>query len=99
MNTTNARPCTTNARGRLLRQWLDKRQLIVWNAKGVKTCVWFTGGSTIDLTVSSGAAAAQVSGWEVLSDFESLSDHAYVAFSFGAPLSSGGQPPRLTEPA
>ena len=31
---------------------------------------------------------AWVSGWEVLSDFESLSDHAYLAFSFGAPRSS-----------
>ncbi|EEB10244.1 conserved hypothetical protein [Pediculus humanus corporis] len=44
-----------------------------------KTCVRFTSGFTIDLTVSSGAVAARVSGWEVLSDFKSLSDHAYVA--------------------
>ena len=46
--------------------------------------------STIDLTIASAAAAARVSGWEVLFNFESLSDHAYVAFSFGAPRSSEG---------
>ncbi|EEB17940.1 endonuclease/reverse transcriptase, putative [Pediculus humanus corporis] len=72
----------TNARGRLLRQWLDERHLIVWNAKEVKTCVRSTGGSTIDLTISSGSTAARVSDWEVISNFESLSNHAYVAFSF-----------------
>ena len=60
------------------------------NERGVRTCVRSTGGSTIDLRVSSGAAVARVFGWEVLSDFESLSDHAYVAFSFGAPRSSEG---------
>ena len=48
-----------------------------------------TGGSTIDLTISSDSATAWVSGWKVLSNFESLSDHAYVAFSFGEPRSSG----------
>ena len=47
-----------------------------------------TGGFTIDLTVSSHASAERISGWKVLSDFEFLSDHAYVAFSFGAPRSS-----------
>ena len=37
-------------------------------------------------------SAAWVSGWEVLSNFESLSDHVYLAFSFGAPRSSEGLP-------
>ena len=68
---------------------LDERQFIVCNKNREKTCVRSTSGFTIDLTVSSGAVAARVSGWEVLSDFKSLSDHAYVAFSFRAPRSSG----------
>ena len=48
--------------------------------------------SVIDPTVSSVAVAAWVSGWEVLSDFEYLSDHVYLAFSFKAPRSSAGLP-------
>ena len=67
------------------------------NNKEEKTCVRSTGGSTINFVVSDGAATARVSGWEVLSDFECLSDHAYVAFSFGAPqILGGGQFPRPT---
>ena len=81
-----------NARGRLLKEWFDSRHFAVRNQMGAETCPWATGESAIDLTVSSFAAAAWVSSWEVLSDFESLSDHAYLAFSFGAPRSSGGLP-------
>ena len=77
-------------RSRLLKEWFDSRHFAVRNKRGVKTYVRATGESAINLTVSFVAASAWVSGWAVLSDFQSLSDHVYLAFSFGAPRSSGG---------
>ena len=51
-----------NARARLLKEWFDSRHFVVRNKREAKTCVRATGESAIDLTVSSVAAAAWVSG-------------------------------------
>ena len=88
-----------NACGRLLKEWFDSRHFAVRNVRGAKTCVRAKGESAIDLTVFfSVTAAAWVSGWEVLSGFESLSNHAYLTFSFGAPRSSRGAASRSGSP-
>ncbi|XP_029155925.1 uncharacterized protein LOC114928759 [Nylanderia fulva] len=48
------------------------------------TCVRRQGESFVDLTWVTPSASRLVSGWRVLAEIETISDHRYVEFSVGA---------------
>ncbi|XP_041984091.1 uncharacterized protein LOC121736777 [Aricia agestis] len=89
----------TNARGRVVEDWLITTGLVVANRGAVSTCVRRQGESIVDLTLVSSSIARRVSDWQVLGNTETLSDHLYISFAVcthsveqGRPTPSGGGP-------
>ncbi|XP_041981665.1 uncharacterized protein LOC121735065 [Aricia agestis] len=70
----------TNARGRLMEEWLAATGLVLANRGATSTCVRRQGESIVDLTLVSPAIAQHVTEWRVLSRTETLSDHLYIRF-------------------
>lgn len=84
----NAWNCTwgsryTNQRGAILEDWASSLGLHLLNKGGENTCVRPQGSSIVDLTWATSSAAAMLLDWRVLLDVEHLSDHRYIAMSFG----------------
>lgn len=70
----------TNARERVLVDWLASRNLVILNVGTASTCVRWQGKSIVDITVASPDAARAVSNWRVDEERFSFSDHKYVRF-------------------
>ncbi|XP_076393336.1 uncharacterized protein LOC143265394 [Megachile rotundata] len=68
----------TDARGETLLDWAAGLELCLLNTGSVHTCVRHNGGSIVDLTFASAAAARRISGWWVAEEMETLSDHRYI---------------------
>ncbi|KAJ0177212.1 hypothetical protein K1T71_007221 [Dendrolimus kikuchii] len=80
MGDFNAKHCSwgnafTEPRGRTVEEWALQSGLTILNQGSVQTCVRARGGSVIDLSFATHAAARRVVGWRVLEEVESLSDH------------------------
>ncbi|XP_026320688.1 uncharacterized protein LOC113230814 [Hyposmocoma kahamanoa] len=58
--------------------WAAALGLVVLNRGHANTCVRRNGGSIVDITFATPSLAARVSGWQVLEDEETLSDHKYI---------------------
>jgi len=76
----------TNWRGSVVERWAAGLDLRIVNTGCVPTCVRHNGTSIIDLTWSSASICGMFSGWRILPDVVSLSDHRYIVFDFGEPL-------------
>lgn len=70
-----------NFKGTLLDNWAAEKDLRLVNVGAFPTCVNPRGSSIIDLTWVSHNLINYVSGWKVLVNTESLSDHNYIRFS------------------
>ncbi|RXF70876.1 hypothetical protein EKK70_17630, partial [Desulfovibrio sp. DS-1] len=70
----------TDVRGRAVEDWALQSNLSILNQGSVQTCVRARGGSIIDLSFATHAAARRVVGWRVLEEVETLSDHLYIRF-------------------
>ncbi|XP_026331708.1 uncharacterized protein LOC113239056 [Hyposmocoma kahamanoa] len=68
----------TNTRGPELENWAAVLGLAILNRGHANTCVRRNGGSIVDVTFATPSLAARVSGWQVLEDEETLSDHKYI---------------------
>lgn len=74
---------STNLRGAVLEDWGSSLGLHLLNKGAQDTCVRPQGSSIVDLTWATSSAARMVVDWKVLLDVEHLSDHRYIAISFG----------------
>lgn len=72
----------TDRRGELVETWASALNLVLLNEPRVCTCVRPQGSSIVDLTWGSACLVGHINEWAVLEDFESLSDHLYIGFSF-----------------
>lgn len=79
----------TNARGEELEEWAALMGLIVANRGSVQTCVRQNGGSIVDITFTCPVVAQRISGWRVLEEVETLSDHRYIRFEIATSFSLG----------
>lgn len=70
----------TDIRGDVLEEWALATGLMVLNRGLVSTCVRQQGESIVDVTFASHNLSQRISGWEVLQDIETLSDHRYIRF-------------------
>lgn len=72
-----------NYKGKILHKWIIKNELILINEPCIPTCRRSQGVSTVDLTLVTSSIAGRISGWRVLDNEESLSDHLYIEFQLG----------------
>lgn len=86
----------TDARGRLMMEWIAENNLMVINQGNNPTFRRGEYSSTLDLTLATDHIGRKITEWEV-SEIESLSDHNYIIFSLSEaekpvprPLSSEG---------
>ncbi|XP_026327647.1 uncharacterized protein LOC113235940 [Hyposmocoma kahamanoa] len=86
----------TNARGPELENWAAVLGLAILNRGHANTCVRRNGGSIVDVTFATPSLAARVSGWQVLEDEETLSDHKYIRMrvSLTRPTTASNTAPR-----
>lgn len=80
----------TNPRGRAVIAWAASNGLLCVNSGNASTCVRAQGESVIDVTWASPSTMGRIDGWEVLSEFESLSDHLYIEIRLSG--MTGGHP-------
>jgi len=73
----------TDWRGSVVERWAAGSDLYIVNVGSTPTCVRYNGSSVVDLTWASADVLGSLSGWQVLSDAVSLSDHRYIAFRMG----------------
>ncbi|XP_041989124.1 uncharacterized protein LOC121740461 [Aricia agestis] len=83
----------TDARGRAMADWLATTGLVVANRGAVSTCVRWQGESIVDLTLVSPSIARRMSGWRVLEEVETLSDHLYIGFDIASTSEAGRRIP------
>lgn len=81
----------TDPRGEALEEWASAAGLVVINTGSASTCIRRRGESVIDVTFATPSAARKIRGWNVLSGVETLSNHAYIAWSYGLPPSPGSE--------
>ncbi|XP_041987956.1 uncharacterized protein LOC121739522 [Aricia agestis] len=81
----------TDARGRVVANWLASKGFVLANRGTTSTCVRWQGESIVDLTLSSPTVARRITNWRVLSDKETLSDHRYIRFDVSACTSELGR--------
>ncbi|XP_053989821.1 uncharacterized protein LOC128882262 [Hylaeus volcanicus] len=74
----------TDARGRAVLEWAASADLRLLNRGSVNTCVRWQGESIVDLSWATPAASRLVSGWRVVEEVESLSDHPYIFMDVSA---------------
>lgn len=65
-------------KGGILVDWAAQNNLTLLNEGNTSTCVSRRGESIVDLTWATPLAAHLVSGWRVMEELESLSDHLYI---------------------
>lgn len=74
--------CTsTDRRGVLLTEWAAEQDLRLHNIGNTPTCNRPQGTSVVDLTWSRLHASSGINGW-VVEDTETMSDHAYISFTY-----------------
>jgi len=73
----------TDARGEVLDDWITGLGLECIN-RGRALCVRWQGGSVVDVTFATPAAARLIDDWWVEEEVESLSDHKYVRMDISA---------------
>jgi len=73
----------TNWRRSAVERWGAELDLVLINSGSTPTYASEIGESIIDLTWVTADVCRLVSGWRVLSNEESLSDHRYIVFRFG----------------
>lgn len=78
----------TNARGEELEEWTALMGLVVVNRGSVQTCIRQNGGSIVDITLSCPSVARRITGWRVLEEVETLSDHRYIRFEITTSLTN-----------
>ncbi|XP_041987884.1 uncharacterized protein LOC121739463 [Aricia agestis] len=83
----------TDTRGRAMADWLATTGLVVANRGAVSTCVRWQGESIVDLTLVSPSIARRMSGWRVLEEVETLSDHLYIGFDIASTSEAGHRIP------
>ncbi|XP_053992092.1 uncharacterized protein LOC128883598 [Hylaeus volcanicus] len=74
----------TDARGDTVLEWAAGLDLWLLNRGSVNTFSGRWGGSIVDISWASPAAAGIVSGWRVAEEVETLSDHLYILFDISA---------------
>nr|XP_012146537.1 PREDICTED: RNA-directed DNA polymerase from mobile element jockey-like [Megachile rotundata] len=74
----------TDPRGETLLDWAAGLELRLLNTGSVHTCVRQHGGSIVDLSFATPAAARRISGWRVVAEVETLSDHRYITMVLSA---------------
>lgn len=74
--------------------WATSLGLVCLNDGRASTCIRPNGESIVDLTWASPLAADRVGNWKVLTNVESLSDHAYIEMTFRKPVHSGPEYPK-----
>ncbi|XP_053990150.1 uncharacterized protein LOC128882548 [Hylaeus volcanicus] len=74
----------TDARGREVLDWAAGLELCLLNTGSVDMYVRWNGGSIVNLSWATPAAARRISGWRVAVEAESLSDHRYVVLGLSA---------------
>lgn len=70
----------TNAKGRLVGDFIAALGLGVLNTPGVSTCRRPQGVSTVDVTLGSAGLIALIRNWKVWDEKETLSDHLLITF-------------------
>lgn len=70
----------TNARGRIIEDWLNSTKLTVINRGKTPTCVRPQGASIVDITITNDKAKAHISAWQVAENIVTLSDHRMLTF-------------------
>ncbi|XP_029177940.1 uncharacterized protein LOC114945803 [Nylanderia fulva] len=73
----------TDRRGELVDEWAAEHDLRLINSGALPTCIRPQGWSIIDLTWSTADICGSISGWQVMNNTESLSDHEYIQMFFG----------------
>lgn len=68
-------------RGEITEEWAAMHDLRIINSGSISTCVRPQGASIIDLTWVTPAMLNKISGWEVLENTISYSDHRYIRFN------------------
>ena len=81
-----------NARGRDVENWLAGLDLRIVNRGSVPTCVSPQGTSIVDITMASPDLLGGISGWHVVEDVETLSDHNYIVYDVGNLASPRARP-------
>lgn len=81
----------TDERGELVEEWAMNLGLHLMNRGSTQTLWRQTGSSIVDLTFGCPGVAERLSGWRVVEEEESLSDHRYVRYSVSS-QTSGAQP-------
>ena len=74
-----------NDRGTMVAEWLVGSGLSVANEGDMPTFERNGSSSVIDITLVTQSIAGRLSGWEVQTDIENLSDHHYITFSLEPP--------------
>jgi len=70
-----------NIRGDHVEIWAAGLDLRILNVGNTPTCIRPQGSSVVDLTWGTTGIVNVVSGWRVMSEIETLSDHGYVSFA------------------
>ncbi|KAJ8933803.1 hypothetical protein NQ314_013775 [Rhamnusium bicolor] len=70
----------TDARGRILCDWIATLNMVVQNDGDTPTCVRPNGESYIDITLTTQGAARKITQWKVLEE-ETCSDHRHIMFT------------------
>lgn len=75
-------------KGDIVAEFVASLGLSVANRGHEWTCVRRNGGSIIDVTFATPTLASRISGWKVLKEEESLSDHPYITFEIATTTAS-----------
>jgi len=68
----------TNRRGAVLKDWAASLRLCCMNTGTASTCIRPQGESIVDLTWATPEAAARITGWRILSEVYTQSNHQYI---------------------
>lgn len=71
---------TTDARGRLLTDWISETDMLLVNRGLASTCIRHQSESVLDLTLCTKGLWGSISNWAVMEEAESLSDHVGIRF-------------------
>jgi len=74
---------STNRRGEVLEDWAASLRLCCINRGAASTCIRPQGESIVDITWASPSAAARITGWRVLEEVYTPSDHQIIEVVLG----------------
>lgn len=72
----------TDPRGDLIEKWAAELNLRIVNVGSVPTCVRPQGSFIVDRTWASADIMQYITGWQVVSEAETMSDHMNISFNF-----------------